>query len=303
MVSRKKLALIAGASAAAVGAVALATRRAMAAPPPPGYEYVLIGTHTSSFTLDPLYQVGTVLEHQSEPTGGWEWVRLRSDRPILEVKQAWESCSDAWWKDRAVLRVAGPPVAKDLNNAMLWMGAERNHMFQRGPAFYENMLLIAPWFQLLIPGEFEVSGSGQKIWGVGISVPPVKNVILQAELRFVNDVQGSIRRKLVLDGESFADEKVGATSSYQLHYFSPGPFSPPKGPLKVAELYDNGSDYYPWRTRGNILRFEFEIGQEFLDWLLDRIMELLYSILQYVVPPPEYQVQIDTNPGVFLSLS
>jgi hypothetical protein len=307
MVSRRKLALIAGASAAAVGAVALAARRAMAAPPPPGYEYVLIGNHQSSFTLDPLSSVGTVLEYQS--TGGWEWVRLRSYRPISEVKQAWQACSDGWLKDRAILRVAGPPVAQDLYNAMAGnIGTARNYMFQRGPSLFENMLDILPWFHLWIPGEFEVSQTNQRVWDAELPGPPAVHVLLFSRVRFLSDVSGTVRRKLVLydssgQAHSYGADAENVSSSYQEYWNGIDPFQSPLV-LVRAELYDNGSDHYPWRSDSNMLRFEFGVPPvpEFLEWVLGRIRELLASILQYVVPPPEYQVQVDTNPGVFLSV-
>jgi hypothetical protein len=309
MVSKRELGIILGTTAGVAVGIALAAKRVMAAPPPPGYEYVLIGTHKSSFTLDPLYQVGTVLEHQSDPTGGWEWVRLRSDRMLSEVKQAWEACSDAWYKDRAILRVAGPPVAQDLYNYMAGkIGTSSRHMFQRGPSFYENMLDILPWCQVQIPGEFEVSKPNQMVWGVDLPEPPALNVRHYSRLRFVSDMSGTVRRKLVLydsrgQVHSYGLDAEDVSSSYKDYSYGTGSFPYPMV-LVRAELYDNGSDYYPWRTESNFLIFEFGIPpvREYLEWVLERIRELLDSILKNWVPPPEYQVQVDTNPGVFLSL-
>jgi len=304
MVSGRKLALIGGSAAAAVG-IGLAARRVLAVPPPPSYEYVLVGSHTSSFTLDPLSSVGTVLEHQSEPTGGWEWVRLRSERPIFEVKKAWQACSDAWRPQQVVVRVAGPWVQLDLRSALVsrmigWLSYD--HAFQRKPGFWENMFLLGPHMTLAVPQEIQVDTSGQLVWSVEMPRVPTVKVAVQSDLKFPG-TYGTVRRKLVVyDGgtDSYALEAGGVGGNYSTFVQSVSFPSPRK--LYRAELYDNGSDYYPWLTRNNFVMLDFDLGPEFLTWLLDRIMELLSSILQYVVPPPEYQVQVDTNPGVFLSL-
>jgi hypothetical protein len=298
MVSRRRLALIAGASAAAVAGIALA-RRVLAAPAPAGQEYVLIGNHSSSFSLDPLYSVGSVMERESDPSTGFEWVRLVSSRPILEIKDAWSRCS-AYWREGAVVRVAGCRLASDLINQMSGQFGGclgRDHSWRM-----ESMHYLWNCYLYPLVSEGQVGTQGQNLCDISLTypLPPTDWIQLGTELAFSTaGTTGTVRLLLsVYDSTplDFHFSQDNVTDTYQSYYF----VTPRFGPLSPRRfvLSDEGSSSYPYMVRNAVLMLHMVLGPEFLQWLLDLIRQVLAAILGSV--PPQVQVQVDTNPGVFL---
>jgi hypothetical protein len=294
---RRRLALIAGASAAAVAGIMLA-KRVLAAPSPAGQEYVLIGNHSSSFSLDPLYSVGSVVEQESDPTG-FEWVRLVSSRPISEIKDAWSRCS-AYWREGAVARVAGCRLASELINRM--SGKFRGCLGRDHSWRMESMHYLWNCYLFPLSSEAQVGTQGQNLCDISLyhSLPPTDWMQLNTELAFSTaGTTGTVRLLLrVYDSTSldFHFSQNNVTDTYQTYYFVTPRFGPlsPRGFV----LSDEGSSSYPYMVRNAVLMLHMVLGPEFLQWLLDLIRQELAAIFGSV--PPQVQVQVDTNPGVFL---
>ncbi|TDA32067.1 MAG: hypothetical protein DSO04_02865 [Hadesarchaea archaeon] len=297
MVSRRRLALIAGSSAAAVAGIALA-RRVLAAAPA-GQEYVLVGNHSYSLSLGPLNSVGLVVEREYDPPTGFEWVRLVSSRPISEVKDAWFRCS-AYWREGAVARIAGCRLASDLINRL--SGRFGNFLGRDHSWRMESMCYLWNCYLFPLVSGGQVGTQGQNLCDISLDypLPPTDWIDLETELAFSTaGTTGTVRLLLsVYDSTSldFHFSQDNVTDTYQTYYF----VTPRFGPLSPRRfvLSDEGSSSYPYMVRNAVLRLHMVLGPEFLQWLLDLIRQVLAAILGSV--PPQVQVQVDTNPGVFL---